>query len=115
MKRGKLCPAITKPKKPLKSGSKAKKRKPLETSLRQALRQVWLRSASRYAILKAARKAPALYECAACRKLFRVEEIHVDHNPGLGSFTMLTVGEWINNLFFGHQEVLCRPCHKEKK
>ncbi len=54
------------------------------------------------------------FECASCHKLRPKKEVEVDHIHGLISFTYDNMGEWTKQLFFGPQQILCRPCHSAK-
>lgn len=69
-------------------------------------------------VLRAARRAPAQYECATCKKLFHTSEVVVDHieaviDPAVG-FT--TWDNYIARLFCpaSNLQVLCKPDHDAK-
>lgn len=68
--------------------------------------------------LRLARKSPGQYECAACKKLFRVNEVVVDHidpviDPKMG---FQNWDDYIKRLFcpLSNLQVLCQPDHKVK-
>ena len=68
--------------------------------------------------LRLARKSPGNYECAACKKLFKIGDVVVDHidpviDPKAG-FQNWDV--YINRLFcsLSNLQVLDRECHKIK-
>ena len=68
--------------------------------------------------LRLARKCPGQYECAECKKLWRVSEVKVDHidpviDPKTGFRDWNT---YIDRLFcpLSNLQVLCDVCHKVK-
>lgn len=68
--------------------------------------------------LRLARKCPGQYECAACKKLFKVNEVKVDHiDPVIDPKTGFT--DWntyIARLFcpLSNLQCLCDACHSAK-
>lgn len=88
------------------------------TKLRSALRGVWQYDYARKAIVDAAVKAhpaqsPGYFMCGICNRGWPKEMATVDHHPPIGSFTMETIGEWIDKLFNGPQRAICKLCHKK--
>lgn len=83
--------------------------------LRSALRSVWQYDPLRKAVITAITindlEKGKGFNCPICGKCWPIQLATVDHFPPIGSFTLDTVGEWINKLFFGPQRVLCKPCH----
>lgn len=92
------------------------------TKLRSALRGVWQYDPLRKAVITAAGLAyPAvtqtgqkIFKCPMCKKVWPIQLATVDHEPELGSFTMGTIGDWVNRLFYGPQRAVCKPCHLKK-
>lgn len=84
--------------------------------IRAALRQVFRWSPMRVQALKRARIGRGSYLCAKCEKIFGPKEVQVDHvlrvvSPGSDP------GDWnlyVENLFDGDLQVLCKPCHLGK-
>lgn len=68
--------------------------------------------------LRLARKSPGNYECAACKKLFKIAEVVVDHiNPVVDPMTGFTTWDnYINRLFcpLENLQVLDKECHRLK-
>lgn len=87
----------------------------LHTRLRSTLRALWLRSPERYAAIKAARVSRGLYLCASCKGAFGVKGIAVDHIEPCGRLTSLQdASAFLERLFHGRLQVLCRDCHAAK-
>lgn len=88
------------------------------SKLRAAVRGVWQYDHARRAlVVGVTQKSDTLgkfFTCPACRKDWPIQLATVDHEPELGSFTMDTIGDWIQRLFNGPQQVLCKPCHQRK-
>lgn len=97
--------------------------------IRQALRAATLKWDTRNEVLKEAKvylktykkngdlskRKRVKFKCNACKKLFRQQEVEVDHIKPVGSFNQ----GWdtvINNMFCekDNLQVLCKRCHKEK-
>jgi 5-methylcytosine-specific restriction endonuclease McrA len=68
--------------------------------------------------LRLARKCPGQYECAACKKLFKVSDVVVDHiDPVIDPQTgFRNWDDYINRLFcpLSNLQVLDRECHSAK-
>jgi hypothetical protein len=80
------------------------------------LRRIGYRNVNRKEVEAAARKSRGNYECAACKQLFKRNEIHLDHiepvvEPAVGFTDWDT---YINRLFLGKLQALCLTCHYEK-
>lgn len=96
------------------------KARALHTVLRAALRQVWLRSAPRREVLRAARAMPRFYFCADCK--FPTDKPTVDHRepvgptPGSKLADGVTWDGFIARLFCQADglQVLCLACHQAK-
>jgi len=84
----------------------------LDTRLRSAIRQVWLRSPMRYDIIKGSRVGIGSYFCEACEGIFKASKIQVDHVDKVGKFRPIDI--FVNRLFHGKQVAICRDCHKIK-
>lgn len=84
----------------------------LDTRLRQALRQVWLRSPMRYAVIKRSRVAPGKNQCESCQTIVPTKEIRVDHIVACGSLKG-DVSGFVARLFVepDGMQALCKPCH----
>ena len=55
------------------------------------------------------------HECAKCEKLFRPNEVQVDHiEPVMPSHYPFSWDSFITRLFQGDLQVLCKRCHKIK-
>ena len=87
--------------------------------LRAAIRNVWQYDPGRKAVIDLSmvavdeRNEPH-FRCPICKQLLPKDMATVDHEPELGSFTMETIGDWINRCFFGPQRTVCKPCHRKK-
>lgn len=101
-----------------------KKAKTLEVKLRSAIRLIWSRSAERRAILKQAEKdfyladhmdKTGYFKCPICAKEWPIQMAEVDHEPPVGPLPHWrgTVS-FIEAMFFGPQQVICKICHKKK-
>ena len=88
--------------------------------IRSALRGVWQYDPLRKAVITQCcrpsdvNRKMKVFLCPLCNEVWPFELATVDHEPELGSFTLATVGDWINRLFFGPQRAVCKPCHKRK-
>ncbi len=82
--------------------------------IRSALRGVWQYDPRRKSIIVAVTDKNKTFVCPVCHTTWPVQLATVDHEPELGSFTLETVGDWINRLFFGPQRAICKPCHLKK-
>jgi hypothetical protein len=86
--------------------------------LRAALRLVWSRDYTRKEMIDAVTlKDPELggkgFTCPVCKHDWPIDMATRDHNPQLGEFhTLEEAGEWMIRLFRGHQDVICKLCHK---
>lgn len=55
------------------------------------------------------------YECACCKQEFPASEVQVDHIIPIVPVTGFDTWDGlITRLLTGEQQVLCKPCHKEK-
>lgn len=81
--------------------------------LRAALRSVWQYDPLRKAVIKAVTTENTFW-CPLCQKYWPHQLATVDHEPELGSFTLDTIGDWVNRLFYGPQRAICKPCHLRK-
>jgi len=104
---------------------KAKNKKPVDYSkkamifLRSHLRRMWLYySEDRKKALLEAKvsnvKRGAKYLCSMCQRGFPLKAVQVDHVNKLGTLNYGNLENWIINLMFGEQVVLCRDCHNLK-
>lgn len=80
------------------------------------LRRIGYRNTHRKDVEAAARKSRGNYECAACKQLFKRQEIHLDHiTPVVDPHTGFTTwDDYIARLFEGELQALCLTCHYEK-
>jgi 5-methylcytosine-specific restriction endonuclease McrA len=103
---------------------KPKKRKPTNatTFVKAKLRSASVQWKPRYEALKLSRKERGLYQCAMCQKLFKSNQVHVDHIepvvPLNANWPYGTI-DWnvyISRLFctVDKLQVLCEECHKIK-
>lgn len=93
-------------------------------TLRQALRQFWLRywPARRQALEDAKvkyigdnKKRRYSWVCNKCGLGFASDEVQVDHITPCGSLlSPEDEQDFIYRLLFGKLQVLCKPCHKAK-
>ena len=106
----------------------AKKRKPLKTVMRAAMRKLWLQSEARYEALKRCRvkvpvgkfkngniKYKTMLKCSMCEGLF--EKLEVDHIQEIGEFRLDRLTEWVEKALLCGQDNLrgvCKACHREK-
>lgn len=81
--------------------------------IRSAMRDIWRYSPSHRNAVKAANHE-GKFQCPVCAETWPVELATVDHEPPLGSFTLETLGDWTQRLFYGPVTVMCKPCHKKK-
>jgi 5-methylcytosine-specific restriction endonuclease McrA len=107
-----------------------RKRPPLKTAIRSALRRVWSWSDERKAALAAARVARGKYKCVECKELFGPKAVDVDHivsaTPDEGINKPSDFGQLIARMLYarddesftpitvGQLQVMCKPCHKLK-
>jgi hypothetical protein len=87
--------------------------------LRAAIRNVWQYDPLRKAVITSALRHAdigcyAAFKCPICKQEWPQDMATVDHEPELGSFTIDTIGDWINRCFFGPMRVVCKPCHRKK-
>ena len=95
-----------------------KKPKSLETKLRSAIRLIWSRSAERRAIIHAATQIHKdwgkCFVCDECGQQWPLGMAEVDHNPAVGALeTWRDTSDFIKRMFFGHQRVVDKVCHKK--
>jgi hypothetical protein len=95
-----------------------KKPKTLETKLRSAIRLIWSRSAERRAVIKLYTDPEdknfflcPLCPAKACR--WPIQLATVDHDPPIGTLDLENLTDFVKKMFYGHQRVLCSPCHKK--
>jgi len=81
--------------------------------IKGALRKLWLWSPKRTQTLRAARISRGLYQCFACKQLYGPKAVQVDHIVPIGAFDGWD--GFIERLFEGELQVLCKPCHLSKK
>lgn len=85
---------------------------------RSACRLIWSRSAERKAIIKASLipdLVPPSFDCKACRIRYPIQMADVDHEPSIGQLDSLQeIQSFINRLYYGPQQVLCKICHAKK-
>ena len=97
-----------------------KKIKPenLDRKIINALRQVFLRSRLRYSAIKKARVDRGAYECAICKRLFKANELRVDHiEPVIDScIGFYSWNVYIERMFCAPEglQALCDECHDLK-
>ena len=112
-----------------------KKKKPVDytkkalTFLRSHFRRCWMYySENRKKALEAAKrdnkykkvknfkwkKLKNLYECNTCNNDFPLKEVQVDHVNKIGALSYGNLGDWVINLMFGDQVVMCKTCHQTK-
>lgn len=91
--------------------------KKLKAYIINHLRRIGYRAIHRAAAFEKAHKGRAQWECQACFKIFSSsKDLHGDHrspivDPEKG-FT--TWDEYINKLFLGEIDAICKLCHSEK-
>ncbi len=80
------------------------------------LRRIGYRNIYRNEAFTAARVARGQYRCAKCLSLFKREEMHGDHiSPVIEPSTgFVDWNRYIERLFYGPIQVLCKTCHKAK-
>jgi len=89
---------------------KNKKEFNLLGKIRSAMRNIWRYSPSHRNAIKAANHGGE-FMCPHCAKSWPIQLATPDHEPPLGSFTLETLGDWTNRLFYGPVTVVCKPCH----
>lgn len=80
--------------------------------IREALRGVWRFSPRKAEALRAARIGRGSYLCNKCRRIFGPKDVQVDHVDPVSN--SVSWDEFIEKLFEGRLQVLCKPCHIEK-
>lgn len=94
--------------------------------IRSALRQAWNKWPPKYEALKRAsvpydgpdKRRKKSFRCANCGELFKQTDVQVDHIIECGTLrTFEDIGPFCQRLFVGPEklQILCKPCHKEKK
>ncbi len=101
-----------------------KKPKTLEVKLRSAIRLIWSRSAERRAILKEAtykvhiddsHADEVVFTCPLCTRVWPIQMAEVDHEPPIGSLeNWRDVESFIDKMFYGPQQAVCKLCHRKK-
>jgi hypothetical protein len=93
----------------------------LKSTIRSALRKVWLYSPLRREALARGRISRGIYKCAICSELQGPKNIDVDHieaaTPPGGINKPEDFGLFIKRLLFidvTGLRVVCKPCHKIK-
>lgn len=87
----------------------------LKSFVISTLRRASYRNPSRTEALRQARRQRNAYVCAACRSTFTRKEVQVDHITPIVPLTGWVSWEsFIDRLFLGALQVLCKPCHKSK-
>ena len=98
----------------------------LISKLRSAIRQVWMRSENKLAVLEQARvpdmdkatRTKWLFRCNICEEMFKESDVEIDHVRGNHSFTVLDDFEnycdKILNAGSKDLQVLCKGCHSVK-
>ena len=90
-----------------------KKAKTLVTKFRSAIRLIWSRSAERKAIITQSLDENKEFTCPMCKKKWGAWAADVDHDPGVGSLESIDqLVDYTKRMFYGHQRLLCKPCHK---
>jgi 5-methylcytosine-specific restriction endonuclease McrA len=83
--------------------------------IRSMLRKKFMYSAIRKAVVKRQRVAPNAYLCEHCKKIFKSEQIEVNHKDPCGSLRsfadLSTFAAKLFNEDLNAYEVLCKPCH----
>lgn len=80
------------------------------------LRRIGYRNVTRAEAFKRAHKARGVYECELCHAQVKRQDLHGDHiepviEPEVGFVDFNT---YINRLFLGKIQAICKPCHKAK-
>lgn len=94
--------------------------------IRSALRRAWTRWPPRYkALNKAAvkyrgkdKRRKYSYRCAHCKKLFKQNEVQVDHIIACGTLRdYQDLPGFVQRMFVSEDklQVLCKSCHKKKE
>lgn len=80
------------------------------------LRRIGYLNIHRNQAFRDARVERGKYQCAACKQLFKLKETDGDHiDPVIDPHTGFTTWDsYIERLFLGRIQVLCKPCHKAK-
>lgn len=86
------------------------------SKMRSALRKVWMYSPQRREALAASKTTAGMYLCPLCVKLCEKWAMDVDHIEECGKFTELDhVRGFIDRLFNGKLQAICKNCHKAKR
>lgn len=93
----------------------------LKSTIRSALRRVWLYSPMRRDAMAKARESRGIYRCSKCFKCVGPKEIDIDHvipaTPPQGIENPSDWGTFIERLLYCDPSNLvgvCKPCHKMK-
>ena len=94
---------------------------PLKSRVVSALRSLWRKSPERSDCLKAARVGYGIYQCALCKTLVppklgkkRDNYITIDHVDPIVPGTWETWDTFIDRLFNGKLQAICKQCHDAK-
>lgn len=83
---------------------------------RSAIRKIWMFSAIRRAALSKQKVAPNAYLCEHCKKIYKSNEVEVNHKDSCGSLSSFEdFTPFVSRMFnedLDNYEVLCKPCHK---
>lgn len=83
---------------------------------RSAVRKIWMYSAIRRAALNKQKVAPNRYLCEICKKIYKGNEVEVNHKDPCGSLTCFEdFTPFISKMFnedLNNYEILCKECHQ---
>jgi 5-methylcytosine-specific restriction endonuclease McrA len=89
----------------------------LTARIRSALRKIWAWSPMRREAIKRSMLSYGRYKCAACKDVFGLKFVKVDHVVPVTPFGGITSwDEYINRLFCPVEglQILCEYCHNSK-